>query len=397
MYKLLFNKVKKNSALFVMLSSSFCTFLSVYLIKNMATDGIFSLFVLLQIYIGYSVTLGALGSDNVILRYVKIDGFVLTISKTLMWSYIRSYLLSFILFMVIGRFMFENFDVDNYYLLLIFVFGAALHSLSMWFRLVGNYTKSQIVLNGWKLVFLSIIFLSFYNGISIEKNFIVVGVLISMFLFIVYALNAFRNIKINIVSKITQNEGRYFKLQLTFVISLLFFAILGSYDRVALKDHLTVNEFAEYSYLVTLLLFPIGIIANYIGFKELIEIKKGKSINLTRKSTQAALCAVIIFLIYTCFLYMSNDYLKIKFDFFIWVAVLIIVLCKVPYSFSSAILGAKGEAKDLNIINALSLVAILASCYFTWLYGNVYFAIYSVSIIWVARSLVFYKKALVYV
>lgn len=397
MFKLLLDKVKKNSAFFVMLSSSLCTFLSIYFLKNAATDSIFSLFVLLQIYIGYSITLGALGSDNVVLRYAQIEGVELTLDKALISLYIRSLLLSIIIFIIIGRFMFSGLDIASYYVLLLFIFGSIASSLSICFRLVGYYTRSQIILNGWKLAFLVLIFLCFVNGISIKQELMFLGLLLSMLIFIFYGLNVFKSIKVNVVATSTKSKKEYNKLQFTFAISLLFFAILGSYDRVILKDHLSVNEFAEYSYLVTLLLFPIGIIANYVGFKELIEIKKGKVFNLTDETIRGAFYTAVIYLLYTCFLYVFNDFFKIKFDLFIWIAILIIVLCKVPYSFSSAIIGAKGQAQDLFKINNISIISILVVCFVIWFYGSVYFAIYSVSLIWIIRSLVFYKKALAYV
>ena len=392
-------KIARNhAAFFIMLLCSLCTFLSIVLVKNSSSDTVFSLFTIFQIYIGYVVVLGALASDSVAIRFASAEGSKLIIDKSILLRYFFSVSSALLLFSILGYLIFDDFSVNGFVVLLLSFVIVCLNFFSMCFRLLSCYVLSQLMQNGWKIFFFIFIVIGVYFKGEYSEGLLVFIFLVSLLIPVplcFYFYKKFDLVIVNSVSKADKIEQG--KLQVTYITSLLFFAVLDSFDRVVLQNRLSAEDFSNYSYLVSVLLFPVGIIGNYIGFKELVRIKNGAAFDLRRKSIHAFFLGLFLFLVYSAFLYLCNGFLNINFEFYIWICVLCIVCCKIPYSYSSAVLGARGESSDIRGINLFSLFFVFFACVVAWLMADENVAITLVLLIWIIRFFIYYKKAGKYV
>lgn len=391
--------MRDNFALFVMLGSSFFTFLTIVLIKNTSGPEVYSFFALLQLYIGYLFTAGYLSSDSVLIRYTIIDDRVIKFQVSVLKQLLTSWLFAAMILPLVGFFVLSN-DYINYLILLsLFFVVTALYAVSIIERLSSRITSSQVALNLWKII----VFLGFvvvwYFEIQLDELLVQLVVLSGLFLSLIISTAKYGGSVKKETSVIESNidDSNIYRLQYAYLVSIVFFAILGSFDRVLLQFSMDVSLYSEYLYFVTLMVFPIGIIANYVGYKELIDIKKGKDIDLNRSVSYAVMVSVSLYLVYSAFIYSFRDILNVEFDFFIWLAVFLIVLFKMPYSYLSAIIGAKGNSKDLIPVNHLCLILIICACVIVYYSGDVYVAIYSVTFVWFVRAYLFYLKSKLYV
>ncbi|WP_156168216.1 hypothetical protein [Grimontia sp. AD028] len=289
---------------------------------------------------------------------------------------------------------------DYSILLIIFILSSLSFGLSILLRLRAEFSHSILAINAWKIISIVIFSVVLIVNGSITKSIILTAVIASLITSLIFTLSlTYKKLVTSIkISEPTGGNEDYketeiFKLQYTYLISFLFFAILGSFDRVLLQYRVDINTYTSYLYLVSMLIFPIGIIGNYVGYRELVFIKKGKKINITTSIVKVSSFSTILFLIYSSLLYLARDIINLEFNYKIWLAVLIVVICKVPYSILSAVVGAKGESSDLITINHFFLLTLVAACIYTYFHGNIYTSIYLVSSIWTLRVIFYYCVA----
>ncbi|WP_434926544.1 hypothetical protein [Shewanella sp. HL-SH2] len=366
-------------------------------LKNYTSPEVYSSFVIVQIFIGYVFTLGFLGADSVLLRFstlvrnkIEVD-FILLLQLLISWV-----LACFCFVFFVGDYIGLKYTYSIYFL--IFIIISLVFLCSIITRLKSEFFISQFYLNSWKIAFFLLVLIAFfidsYIGVDALVNYVVISFSVSLLFCLKDVFRLFTDVLV------IPNESSSFKnivFQYSFFMSFVFFAVLGSFDRVFLEGILTDKEFSEYAYLITLLIFPLGIISNYIGYKELVSFKAGKEINLVDSLRRIVLFSSILYVFYSVILYSVKDLISLDFDFKVFFAAFIIAICKVPYSLLSSIMGAKSSSNDILKINHMSLGLLSVVCVVNLFFKNVYFCIYSISFVWMVRTYLYYLKSKNYV
>lgn len=385
--------IKNHSALFVMLIVSFSIFLINVIAKNNLSNEVYSWFVIYFIYIGYVSSLGFSSSDNVFLRYVVIDNSTIIVESSLLYFMLGSFFIAGITLYFFGFYIIGDYGIKNLvYYVIPFILISFLFFLSIIERLGERYVTAQFIQNGWKVIFLFIFGALIVSGYEISNYNIAICLVLSVFLLFIYSMSKKKCKWIKSTKKSLKIHEIFFT-QIAYLLSSVFFLIMESMDRLVLKDKMDALQFSEYAYLIILFLYPVNIISNYIGYRELIQIKKGKEIKLIASVIKLTIMAVFFYLCYTFVLFLLNPLLQFQFDFAIWIAILIIVAIKMPYSLLSALLGGKAESKDLLKLNIVNLLFLMFFITLISYYPNKYLAIYSISFLWFLRYILFYLTA----
>lgn len=391
--------IKKHSSLIIMLLASFSMFCINVIAKKTLPSDIYTWLALYLIYIGYLGTLSFFASENVLIRYSVINEGVIFIQRNLLFQMSIAWGGAFVIIPAVGSWVSNNNEVGILFFYAPFLFFSTTVLFSIIYRLVGSFFVSQVILHGWKIFFLIIFTILSVCEEVVTSNVVAIVFIISAaimaFLAIVY-FYASKNIVIRVVESVYSIK-EITSLQYMFFLSFVYFAILGSADRIILSGHIEPILFSEYLYLITLLLFPINIITNYVGFKELIYIKRGKLVGISNEIYKSITVTLLLYMSYSGALFLSKNVLSINFDLYVWGAVLIIVACKTPYAIYSSILGAKGNTVDIRSVNYISIFVLLVVCVITYLCKDIHVAIYAVSSAWIARVSLFYLSAKKYV
>lgn len=380
-----------------MLLAAACMFFINVVGKNILAPEEYSWLALFLIYIGYLGTLSFLASDSVLIRHSENVNGVLQIPKNVISQMSISWVLGIMFLPLLwGGISENNTDYLLYYLSFLMISISVL--LSTINRLAENFVIAQLLLHSWKPIFLILLGANYFYGdillIDLISQLIIISIAASLLLLFIY-MKSNKLISVRVVTSLVSNH-ELLALQYSFALSFLYFAVLGSVDRILLSSYIGPKEFSDYLYLIALLLFPINVIANYIGFKNLVYYKNNKLPGILNGLYQSTWKAVSLYVFYSLLIFIFDDSLGLKFDFIIWGAVLIVVICKIPYTKFSSIIGARGESRDIQVINHISILVLFFVCVIIVATKDPYIAVYAIGMAWVIRVLLSYRKARLY-
>jgi len=382
-----------------MMSASLCSFATNIITKKYLPAETYNWLAVYLVFIGYLGLLSFFASENVFLRYCEIKGQEISVSKKIVYQMLISWCAAIIIMPVVGDLMSIDKSISYIFYLVPFILVSITTYLSLLNRIAGNFLVSQIMNYGWKILFFLMIALITFKFETVNNSFIAITLVTSVFitgLFAVYSFFSTANVTVKVKDDNLETK-EILVAQYSFCLSFLYFCIHGSVDKVVLNGYFDPKTFSEYLYLVSMLLSPLNIISTYISFKELVYIKNGKQIDVNKVALKTGFMGLVLYIIYSLVLLQLNDYLSLKFDIYIWLAVLIIVVIKVPYSILTAIMEAKGSARDLKIINHVSFIFLIFICLLIVMYKDLYITRYMISLLWVSRFIMYYSKSLDYV
>lgn len=382
----------------VMFLGSVSSFLIQIVARAQFSDELYSWFALYILFIGYLGTLSFMASDNVLIRYTNIQDEALAVPKKLGVQLFVSWCVAGLVLTIIGQFLIKKtslFGVYDYTLPFIFVSITVVFSI--YHRLKSEFFKSQLYLQYWKPVFLValliFIALKFEFSKQLVQGILLGALFIAMF---IAALNFNKIHKSVIFVDAKEKSSEYINMQFGYILALLYLAFSGSLDRLILADNLTIKDFANYAYMVTLLIYPIGLIANYIGFKQLVYIKQGIAVDVRQKMLKLSLFGAGLYLFYSAALWLISPYIYLEIDPIIWAAVFISVIAKMSYTVCSAMISAKVVAKEIKNMNYISMLILIIVAAISYQYPNKYLVIYLISFLWVTRICLSYRIAIRY-
>lgn len=390
MHQRLKNLIISNFSLLIIVAGSLCNFM-VTLFWKKHFESTFDDFTLLSTFISITISFGLLGLDQVFLRLsIQIEGKNY-ISKKL----IRTICITGIIFpLVISVYFFTSYGLS--YLLLILL--ALLLNITILaynsLRLSHQFTASQIVNNGYKIIILIIVIYFFiqHDDLDFERFLFIFNVLLFIFCLVPF-LNLIKSIR----PYFEQDKGMN-HLWLSFLLNLGVLTFIGYGDRLLIAELYGTQMMGKYFYYSTVFLFPFTLLQFYIGFKELIIFKKEvnrKMIHqkIVRISVIGLISIVLIFL--TVF-FINNKLITVDLKEDLWMIILLSILgiSKLIYGLFSALIGAVGDSKELYRVSLYSLFLVLSSAIIIVFFPKlgIGFIIISLIIIYIIRCIYIYSK-----
>jgi len=187
-------------------------------------------------------------------------------------------------------------------------------------------------------------------------------------------------------------SSRIVLFAISFGLNIALITVLGYGERILIADKINEATFATYFYYLTIFLFPLTLLQEYVGFKELVYFKeKVDKSKVYSKIFQLFGLGIITYLAILMVVWidagrflnvnLANDYILIA-----WMSLLGLV--KLIYSLFSAILGARGKTKDINTINIVTAALMIGLWFSMHLLG------YSLNGIVISLILVFLYRSI---
>ena len=369
-----------------MASAAFFGMLSTLFIKKY-NPSIFNSYSLYITFIGIVSSFGLLGFDQMFLRTSHKENNSILIEKRLYYFIF----FALIIFPVISLFFFKDDPSLNIIILLLtgWSINIIMYAYNT-YRLKEDFLFSQALKNSYKISFFLII-VSFYL-LHIKLNLLYTFSVILVFLAFIGLYAIIKYIKID-----NQNTKDFYKLYFSFLINIGLLTALGFGERLVIKDKIGIDAFGKYFYYVTIFIFPLTLIQQYVGFKELVFFKKKidkkiilKKIKIITAIGFAITLVTVLIVIIDNGRFLEVDLIKDKFLIF---ALFFLGLIKLTYGLFSAILGAKGKYKDLINLNIITIVVVLLNILVLKTFGySIIAIIYALSSIFFTRTAFIYYK-----
>lgn len=380
-----------------MIGASGALFLTNLLIKKYTTDITYSYFAIFIIYSGYTTSLSLLASEQVALRYTKTDGQKTIIGKEVLILIFFSTLIAGFAFFILAGLLFKAIDIYSVTLCCLTFFSASLTTIGYnHHRLQGSFNRAQFTLNSWKYflpIFLALQYLT-PTKLSRESISVILSAsLLTSIILSIHTLYASRT-SITIESSKTPPYKELIISQIGFITSLSFLSMANTFDKVYIEHFLSKKEFADYFFTTLILMYPTLTLSNYIGFKEFTKIKNGAYYNLNKTIARLFLVGVSIFVCNACILYAFRESISITWDLEIIILLMILSAIRLPYSFLSAVMGAKSPASQMFRSNIICwILSFILVGLFLLLQKSLFNALLCTIFIWIMRDTIYYIYA----
>lgn len=342
------------SFLFLALGAG-CNFLLTLFLKKFLPE-LFNDYSLYLTFIGIIASFGLIGADQLFLRLSTNQNGKILIGKDLFILMLLAFFL--IPFAVAFYFTFNYPTLTQVNLI---VSGISVNAIILAynaFRLQKKFVISQIFKSSYRIAFLIGAFVLFFTTLATLDNILFYST-VSLFMLAVFAMILIKNrIAIN-----KQKTPSLYKFALSFGLNLAVLTLIGFGERILIANEIGKETFGKYFYYSTIFLFPLSLILQYVGFKELVFFKEkvDKSIIIKKLKTTFYIGLLVLIFVFLIVIIDNNYFLEIDFkaDQFLIALLSILGLVKLMYGLLSAILGAKGNYKDIYLLNLLSLTTIV--------------------------------------
>ena len=343
--------ILKNISLMFLLLGALSNFLLILFLRKDFPD-IFTPLSLYLTYLGIIGGFGFLGFDQVYLRLVTLDT-----PKPSIGSNVYVLLVALMLLTPIGfASYFARYEHLNFWQL--YISGVSINAIILGYnanRLKQEFSIAQGIKNSFKVFFLIGAcwkLLVIKNNIEISSLFFQASILL-LFCGGVSFISFLRNTQVN---KNSSSGITWFAI--SFGLNIALITVLGYGERILIADKINEETFATYFYYLTIFLFPLTLLQEYVGFKELVYFKEkvDKSKVYNKMIHIFGLGLVTYLVIFMVVLIDSGRFLNVSlsedYTLIAWISLL--GLIKLIYGLFSAILGARGKIKDINTINAVT-------------------------------------------
>lgn len=347
-----------NVSLIILLLGAVSNFLLILFLRKDFPD-IFTPLSLYLTYLGIVGSFGLLGFDQVYLRLAQVNN-----SKPSIGINVLLIILFFMLFAPIGfATYFNRYEHLNFWQL--YVSGVSVNAIMLGFnanRLQKNFSLSQGFKNSYKILFLLgawLVLIVLERTMPISRLFYYASLLILVSGFFSF-ISFWRSTQI-----VNIRNSRVLLFAISFALNIALITALGYGERILIADKIDQETFATYFYYLTIFLFPLTLLQEYIGFKELVYFKEkvDKQVVLAKIKKLITLGLMTYFLIIAVVWIDNNRFLNVSLasDYMLIAWMSLLGLIKLVYSLFSAILGARGETKSINLINIITtlLIALL--------------------------------------
>lgn len=373
------------SLLLIVLGAASNFFLVLFFKKYLPAD--FNTFSLYLTYIGIITSFGLLGFDQVFLRLSKLTqkGKVLIGHDILSWM-----LLALLAAPVFISFYFSA-RYENLHFIPLCITGISLNTILFTyntFRLKKAFILSQLFNSGYKMLFFIGIIILY--GLLAKNSIVYLINFTSSILLVIGIGSVFYLLKFVERSSIkTTSLTHYF---FSFSTNLALLTLMTYGERILIANELGEDVFGKYFYYATIFLFPLNLLQQYIGFKELVNFKDrldSKFVKRKLRTTFLLGVGVVLAIVFVVLIDNGNFLIiSLKDDMILVLLLSIFGITKLIYSLFSAILGAKGSFKDIYALNLYSFLLLLLSlAILFFLNFSLYTIIIALSCIFIFRIL----------
>jgi len=377
--------ISSNFSLIFLLLGALSNFLLILFLRKDFPD----IFIPLSLYLTYLGIIGGfgfLGFDQVYLRLANVN-----IPKPSIGANIYIILLTLMLVVPIGfATYFSRYEYLEFWQL--YISGVSINAIMLGYnanRLKKKFSLAQGIKNSFKVFFL----IGAWWMLLIMNSNIAIGNLFfqaSILLFLCGSaafISFWRNTQVR-----KNRSSRIVLFAISFGLNIALITVLGYGERILIADKINEATFATYFYYLTIFLFPLTLLQEYVGFKELVYFKeKVDKSKVYSKIFQLFGLGIITYLAILMVVWidagrflnvnLANDYILIA-----WMSLLGLV--KLIYSLFSAILGARGKTKDINTINIVTAALMIGLWFSMHLLG------YSLNGIVISLILVFLYRSI---
>lgn len=386
-------KLYSNLSFVLLVLGSGSNFLLTIFVKKVFLSQDFNTYSLFLTYIGVISSFGLIGLDQVFLRLSKLHNKKkIAINKDVIISIV---LAIFVIPIFISIYFFQKSSDIHLYQFILTGIGINIIILNYnIFRLESEFNKAQLFKNGYRiLVLIGLSFLIMILGKELNISDVIN---IIVFVVVCFALVGIYLIWSNtvVINKKTINFLHFFFL---FFINLALITILSFGERILILDNIGENEFGKYFYYSTIFLFPLTLVQQYVGFKELVGFKQhiNAAVIHSKIRTIVATGFLIVFLIVFASIIDGGYFLEIDYrnDYKLIILLAILGLIKLIYGIFSAILGAVGRTKEIHQINMITIIVIILSLAYLFIFNISVLSIVScLIIVFLLRSFYIYYK-----
>lgn len=347
--------IASNLSLLVLLLGAASNFLLVLFIQKDFPE-VFVPLSLYLTYIGIVGSIGFLGFDQVYLRLANIA----TPKPKVGWDVYCICLVLLVLVPAAFAAYFSRYEhLDS---LALYLSGISVNAIMLGFnanRLQKKFTRAQWFKNAYKILFLigAWLCLCVLKTLSSISDLFYYASLVLLGCGLVGLISFLRNTQAG-----TSTHSQLLRLSISFGINIGLITALGYGERILIADKIDEQAFATYFYYLTIFLFPLTLLQEYVGFKELVYFKEkiDKQVVYTKILKLIGLAVLTYTMIILVIYIDANRFLRVDLakDAGLIACMSVLGLVKLVYSLFSAILGARGEAKRINLINFVSVIII---------------------------------------
>ncbi|CAA0124449.1 Uncharacterised protein [BD1-7 clade bacterium] len=292
-----------------------------------------------------------LGAEQLFLRFGHREGNQYSLSKDTVRVLLISNAIYCVLITLITYFF--VFEIEEYWYTASLTLMAGVFVFTYnYFRILGKFFLSQLSNNMWKLILLiALVFLHEYG--ALVSSFVALS---ASTVFCLVLLYYHRSLLVVLSEK---QPGDWIKLWFGFGLSLLCLMLLNNLDRFLVETTVSKSSFSSYTYLYTLLILPFSIVSSYVGFKEIVRLKKEYSRRkFYSKTLIIVLLVALLFSAWYLALYFASPFLELELEGAYFIPCLILVCVKCGYSMFSSLFGLKASASQMLRANISTLIAM---------------------------------------
>lgn len=361
----LIDKIRNNYSFLIIVIGSVLNFLLTLFLKK-EFPSYFNTYSLFITFIGITFLYGLLGMDQMILRLGNIKDNKIEITKDVYFTTV-SFL--FIIPFFISIYFVNKYDNFSFFHLYFTAFSINAIVLSYnIYRLRKLFVISQLFSNTYRILFIIItIMLYLFQYKCGAKNYIQLlsyAIILIGFIAIIYSL---KNVII-----LDEKNPDFLNFFFSLSTNLGLITALGFGDRILIANEISEQALGTYYYYSTVFIFPIRMIGQYVGFKELVYFKTriNKKLVFDKVIKLSFILIVLVCAIFLFIFFDNQSILEIDLKKNISLVILLILLgiVKLFYVLYSSILGARGSYKDfykLSIFTGLIIITSLLLLFIT--------------------------------
>ena len=385
--------IKNHLSLLVMLIGAGVQFLSSLLLYKFMDPVQYGLFGLFVTFLSIAFSFGLFGSEQTFMRLCSIDDKRVVVSRNVAMLIILCLLFGPVVLATMASMTFlKGISVIELYLIalvaVVVMFGYNYQ------RMLGNFVESQLLNNFWRISILVSLLWGFFFDVSFEVVYFVIALsLVISAVFFLY--RAYENSHVNIVIN-DDGVGYVSKLSLSFLFSMGVLTALSFFDRYLIGAKFSVKEFGEFFFLQNLFAHPFILIANYFGFKGLVEYKNKFDLRkFNKRVILLSISAPIMAAVYIWFIVLMDNFRLVPFGLSDSTSIIIPLALfgctRLVYSTLSAAMGAKGNSIDVFIVNFISIIfAIGVAWNLIHIDASIEMIAWSMVLLWVLRCALYY-------
>ena len=373
--------IREHSSFLVIALGSLAFFVANIYAKEFFSDDDFNVWIYTVSLISFFSTFAMMGQDQLLLRFSNNQKSSMIIDTSTL-SVIFGALIIFVPFslMLFSKNIMGIKPVELVSLIVSFSFCKLGYQLA---RIQKHFLLAQLSLNGWKLILLPIItFVASFGVVNLFLLSFIGGVFIFF--------NFLSTAKINVI----ENTETICKYGIGYFSSMGAMAIFVYFERFVIEGKISLEEYGDYLYFLTISLSIFSIFASYFGFKEAIKYKEYFDLKMLKRDLIGVSSLVVpLSIIWMLLIYLFAPILNIDVNSKLFVLVSVIGVLKCLYALLSSAMLVKMSYGDIIKINLNTIMIFIFLYFFTIEFvTDIYLLLIMLALLWFVRSIMIFSS-----